>query len=435
MKDMADWGYKYIDEMAVIDQASLGAETKSDYLFYYIDISAVSEGKLRLPSSKTIFREAPSRARKIVRRGDVLMSTVRPNLKAFAFFDHTNEDCIASTGFAVLTARDQVDPRFILYSILSDAVTAQIEALVVGSNYPAINSNAVRRLKVVAPPYAEQTKIAEILSTVDRAVEQTEALIAKQQRIKTGLMQDLLTRGIDEHGNLRSEKTHKFKDSPLGRIPAEWEVAPLKEFVLIKHGYAFAGEFFTDQRNENVLLTPGNFNVQGGLYFTEDNTKYYNGAVPEEYILSNGDVLVVMTDLTKEMAILGRTVILHHPDKVLHNQRIGKVEVKRGSEMDTGFLALLMNSDYHRNSIKATATGTTVRHTSPEKLLSPLIPIVSLDEQIRIWLRIDTIEESIRSTDTKLAKTLRLKTALMQDLLRGKKRVTALLNNTEVANV
>ena len=72
----------------------------------------------------------------------------------------------------------------------------------------------------------EQTKIAEILSTVDQAIEQTEALIAKQQRIKTGIMQDLLTRGIDEHGNLRSEQTHRFKDSPLGRIPMEWEVKP-----------------------------------------------------------------------------------------------------------------------------------------------------------------------------------------------------------------
>lgn len=70
----------------------------------------------------------------------------------------------------------------------------------------------------------EQAKIAEILSTVDRAIEQTESLIAKQQRIKTGLMQDLLTRGIDQHGNLRSEETHQFKDSPLGRIPVEWDV-------------------------------------------------------------------------------------------------------------------------------------------------------------------------------------------------------------------
>ena len=74
---------------------------------------------------------------------------------------------------------------------------------------------------------AEQCKIAEVLSTVDRAIKRTETLIAKQLRIKTGLMQDLLTRGIDEHGNLRSEQTHEFKDSPLGRIPMEWDAMPL----------------------------------------------------------------------------------------------------------------------------------------------------------------------------------------------------------------
>ena len=75
----------------------------------------------------------------------------------------------------------------------------------------------------------EQTAIAEILSTVDRAIEQTEALIAKQQRIKTGLMQDLLTRGIDPHGHIRSEATHEFKNSPLGRIPVEWGVMTVDE--------------------------------------------------------------------------------------------------------------------------------------------------------------------------------------------------------------
>ena len=85
----------------------------------------------------------------------------------------------------------------------------------------------------------EQTKIAEILSTVDRAIEQTEALIAKQQRIKTGLMQDLLTRGIDEHGNLRSEETHQFKDSPLGRIPVEWELCKLGELANFVNGNSF----------------------------------------------------------------------------------------------------------------------------------------------------------------------------------------------------
>ena len=88
-----------------------------------------------------------------------------------------------------------------------------------------LNQSALRSITICLPEQEyEQNKIADILSTVDQAIDQTEALIAKQQRIKTGLMQDLLTRGIDEEGNLRSEDTHEFKDSPLGRIPVEWEV-------------------------------------------------------------------------------------------------------------------------------------------------------------------------------------------------------------------
>ena len=224
MKAVEGWKISDLDALVHLDLDSLNEKTPRDFSFYYLDIGSTSEGKITLPSSETIFREAPSRARKIVHRRDVLMSTVRPNLKAFAYFDHADAAFIASTGFAVLTAREETDPRFILYALLSDSTSSQIETLVIGSNYPAINSGAVRRLRILTPPKPEQTKIAEILSTVDRAIEQTETLIAKQQRIKTGLMQDLLTRGIDEHGNLRSEQTHAFKESPLGRIPLEWEV-------------------------------------------------------------------------------------------------------------------------------------------------------------------------------------------------------------------
>lgn len=77
----------------------------------------------------------------------------------------------------------------------------------------------------------EQQKIAEILGKVDESIEQTEALIAKYQRIKSGIMQDLLTKGLDANGNIRSEETHEFKDSPLGRIPAEWDFSKLKAVI------------------------------------------------------------------------------------------------------------------------------------------------------------------------------------------------------------
>ena len=112
-------------------------------------------------------------------------------------------------------------------------------------------------------------------------------------------MNELFTKGIGHT---------EFKDSELGRIPKSWEVKGLANLITIKHGFAFEGEYFTSVPNGKILLTPGNFHRDGHLYFG-DKTKYYTGKIPEEYILSNGDLLIVMTDLTSEMTILGNTLI------------------------------------------------------------------------------------------------------------------------------
>ena len=111
-------------------------------------------------------------------------------------------------------------PRWLFYFLQNLDLRQLNEA----TGVPSLSRDLLYKIEVETPPPTEQTKIAEILSTVDQAIDQTEALIAKQQRIKSGLMQDLLTRGIDKDGNLRSEETHEFKDSPLGRIPVEWEL-------------------------------------------------------------------------------------------------------------------------------------------------------------------------------------------------------------------
>jgi|688.fasta_scaffold284565_1 type I restriction enzyme S subunit len=97
---------------------------------------------------------------------------------------------------------------------------------------PSLARDTFYKLKIPFPPKEEQQQIAKILDTVDKAIAQTETLIAKYKRVKTGLMQDLLTRGIDENGQLRDRTTHKFKRSPLGMIPDEWDVYYLKDLTL-----------------------------------------------------------------------------------------------------------------------------------------------------------------------------------------------------------
>lgn len=294
------------------------------------------------------------------------------------------------------------------------------------SGQPLVSQQPIYDLSVVTPPLPEQQKIAAILSSVDEVIENTRAQIDKLKDLKTGMMQELLTKGVGENGKPHTE----FKDSPVGRIPVGWDVKHLNELVTIKHGYAFEGEHFSTNQTEHILLTPGNFHRDGRLYFGP-KTKYYAGPIPEGYILQNGDVLVVMTDLTKEMTILGNTISLHSPSIVLHNQRIGKVQPIHDKKIIPDYLCLVMNSDQVKSHIKDTATGTTVRHTSPSKILEPLVPVPSINEQIEIMKVIKTVGNLLTTNEQKLSTYKNTKKALMQDLLTGKVRVKT--NNTEVA--
>src|SRR3990172_6892131 len=125
--------------------------------------------------------------------------------------------------------------RLLNYAQIRDARVSfpiKIKRFGEGTTFHEISKKFVEDIEVDVPDsLQEQTTIARILSTVDKTIEQTEQLIAKYQRIKTGLMQDLLTRGIDEHGRIRSEAIHRFKDSPLGRIPEEWELVKIGEII------------------------------------------------------------------------------------------------------------------------------------------------------------------------------------------------------------
>jgi type I restriction enzyme S subunit len=284
-----------------------------------------------------------------------------------------------------------------------------------GGGVPKLALFRIEDTPVVLPTLIEQQKIAAILTSVDDVIEKTEAQINKLQDLKKGMMQELLTKGIGHT---------EFKDSPVGRIPKDWDVVELNHLASIRHGFAFFGEYFSTERTEYTLLTPGNFHRDGHLYFG-DNTKYFTGEIPEDFVLNNGDVLVVMTDLTKEMTILGNSVVLNTDRTVLHNQRIGKLQILKQmkSRISSSYLNLILNSFYVKNHVKNTATGTTVRHTSPTKILEPLIPLPPFAEQEDIVRVLESIQNDLVLSEEKKEAVQLLKKALMQDLLTGKVRV------------
>jgi type I restriction enzyme, S subunit len=149
----------------------------------------------------------------------------------------------------------------------------------------------------------------------------------------------------------------------------EWTPSVLGDLVEIKHGFAFPGEFIRDEAVGDVLVTPGNVAIGGG--FKAARFKYYDGDVPDGFVLTEGDLVVSMTDLSKEADTLGAPALIPKADdgrRYLHNQRLGKVVVVSPTKLDLRFLSYLLRSAVYRAEVLAGATGTTVRHTSPERI-------------------------------------------------------------------
>ena len=177
-------------------------------------------------------------------------------------------------------------------------------------------------------------------------------------------------------------------------INREWKACRLGNFIKIKHGYAFKGTGITTQPTKHILVTPGNFNIGGGFKTTK--FKYFNGSYPKEYILGSGVIVVTMTDLSKEGDTLGYAAkIPNIKDKLLlHNQRIGLVHFLSNTVYPE-FIYWLMRSKNYQGFIVGSASGTSIRHTSPKNIQEYAFYLPPLPEQKAIADVLSSLDDKI----------------------------------------
>ena len=188
-----EWQMKRLGDAVDTDPENLGPDTRDDFAFKYIALEDVERGILR-SHSEQVFAHAPSRARRKLRPSDILVSTVRPNLQSHLLFRGYDGDWVCSTGFCVVRCREAIaHPPFVFSQMFTDGVTRQIDALLTGSNYPAINRGDVRSLTIPFPNLDEQTAIADVLSDMDAELAALEARRDKTRDLKQAMMQELLT--------------------------------------------------------------------------------------------------------------------------------------------------------------------------------------------------------------------------------------------------
>jgi len=190
--------------------------------------------------------------------------------------------------------------------------------------------------------------------------------------------------GVEQGRVLRESTWNRWRDVKLG------------DLIDIKHGYAFKGSFFRDEPRGDILLTPGNFAVGGG--FKGDKLKYYDGSVPDDFILREGDLLVTMTDLSKQSDTLGYPALVPASSegrRYLHNQRLGRVVSKHNADTDLRYIYYVMCSDAYRNEVLASSTGTAVKHTSPGRIKQFRFRLPPLPQQRAIAHVLGTLDDKI----------------------------------------
>ena len=174
----------------------------------------------------------------------------------------------------------------------------------------------------------------------------------------------------------------------------EWKEYKIGDVCRIKHGFAFKGIYFVDDQQKYVCVTPGNFALKGG--FKNDKPKYYNGPIPEDYILQKDDLVVTMTDLSKNGDTLGYSALIPYDEHYtfLHNQRIGLIE-DISNEIDKHFLYWVMRTYDYQRYIVGHCSGSTVKHTSPSGIGSYIFRCPDMKTQREISSILDNLDDKI----------------------------------------
>lgn len=149
--------------VCTVNDETLPASTDSNYEFTYCDVTSVQTGHVKIPETTTTFSQAPSRARRIARPGDVVYATIRPNLKATALVPQVETPLIVSTAFAVLRPKEGLLPKYLAYAVQDGTFAHQLSRSAVGVSYPAIDEQTVKAARIPVPDMESQRRIVEFL--------------------------------------------------------------------------------------------------------------------------------------------------------------------------------------------------------------------------------------------------------------------------------
>lgn len=292
--------------------------------------------------------------------------------------------------------------KWFLYYLQAKDLDGTLKNHFNGAGIQHFTGEALAQFELPLPPLPEQQRIVGILDEAFAGLANAKANAEKNLQNARALFESHL-------------------QSIFAQRDKGWVEKPFFELCDIKHGFAFDGEFFSNE-GDYVLLTPGNFYEKGGYRDRGEKQKYYTGQIPRDYVLNKGDLLVAMTE--QAAGLLGSPIIVPESDKFLHNQRLGLVAKKHGVPWTNEFFFHVFNMKDVRKAIHASASGVKVRHTSPSKIGEVVVAFpTSIPEQREIVSTLAQLDAETQRLaalyQRKLAALEALKKSLLQQAFSG----------------
>ena len=343
----------------------------------YIDISSVGFGVFNSKPLKIKFEDAPSRARRVVRHGDVIISTVRPNRRSMIQITNPETNTVVSTGFAVLRPKRIEDSDYIFGLISSKRFTSELVMLAYGAAYPAVSVNDLNRISINLPSEKRRDKIIEKLNSINCYLIE----LGKNEHLSNKALTTIfrswfidftpINEKLLDRGSIESLFPTTLVESEIGFIPEGWELVQLKDILEVIKGLSYKGDYLEDSANYGKpMLNLGCFGVNGN--FRRNKIKFYSGEYNENKTLSANDLLMANTDMTQDRVILGSCLIISEQHEgSLFTHHTFHLRLKKGINKRLGFfLKYYFAQPNFRHIAEGYSTGSTVLALPKDAILN-----------------------------------------------------------------
>ena len=406
-----------LKDVAFVNLRTLDESTKGDYKFRYIDISSVSADNGIILGDEITFQEAPSRARRIVKKDDVLVSTVRTYLRAIANIDWDAKDIIASTGFAVYTPNNKIIPRFLAYSIKSTKAINQICSNSKGVSYPAIQAQVLSSIEIPYWDLKRQEAIAAYLDKecekIGRKIELLERKADVYSRLRRSLINRAVTRGLDPNVSLKPSGNNW-----IGDIPQHW-------------GYERVEKYFHNNTSYNKDFQYKHaFKFFKGTIIHKDETfeeDEYQDTYEKYTIVEPNDIIINGLNLNYDLKSM-------RVGKVTENGIITSayIVLRPYNNVCSDFFNYLFKAFDYRKFFHGMGKG--IRLTlSFNELRYFEIPIPPIDEQKKIAAYLDEkcakIDAILEKINTEVERLKELKRSLINEVVTGQRAIDTELHS------